>query len=146
LAMLQLTPGNIDGAFNLASVNQQLRRYPEMVSAFDMVKPATPLDKQLVAAGKLTYKSLLDPALRAQAMAALAHLPAAKLSPNQQYDLIQLQLALGQEHAALRLLTSLCAAAPEDCTDLAINPNFQVLHGNPSFERIARRYTTTTLN
>ncbi len=146
LAMLQLTPDNIDAAFSLAFVNQQLRHYPEMMSAFDLVRPTTALDKQLAAAGKLTYKSLLDPALRAQAMDTLAHLPAAKLSPNQRYDLIQLQLALGQEHAALRLLTSLCAAAPEDCTDLAINPNFQVLHGNPSFERIARRYTTTTLN
>lgn len=146
LAMLQLTPDNIDAAFSLAFVNQQLRHYPEMVSAFDLVRPTTALDKQLAAAGKLTYKSLLDPALRAQAMDTLAHLPVAKLSPNQQYDLIQLQLALGQEHAALRLLTSLCAAAPEDCTDLAINPNFQVLHGNRSFEKIARRYTTTTLN
>lgn len=146
LAMLQLTPDNIDGAFNLAFVNQQLRHYPEMVSAFDLVRPTTTLDKQLAAAGKLTYQSLLDPALRAQAMDTLAHLPAAKLSPNQQYDLIQLQLALGQEHTALRLLESLCAAAPEACTDLAINPNFQILHGNPSFERIARRYTTTTLD
>lgn len=43
----------------------------DAVNAFDLARPDTPLAKALVAAGRLTYQSVLDPKLHAQAVAAV---------------------------------------------------------------------------
>ncbi|MGH8272217.1 MAG: tetratricopeptide repeat protein, partial [Gammaproteobacteria bacterium] len=121
-AVSRLEPNLIGTAFNLAFVHRQLHQNSQMVNAFDLVRPGNDDDRQLVAAGKLTYRSLLDPGLRKQALAAVARLPVAKLSPDQQSHVIQMQLALGRNEDALSLLASNCAESPFGCADLAINP------------------------
>ena len=145
LAMIQLSPDDIDSAFYLAFIYQQLHQYQDSVKAFELVKPATVLDRQLVAAARLAYQSLLEPGLRTQALSALESLRRAKLSPAGQIDLLQLYLALGEKQAALQLLSGLCPGDPAGCSDLAINPVYQPLHGDPHFERFAKHYTTITL-
>ena len=144
-ALINLSPHDTDAAFSLAFAYAQLDRVQDAAAAFDQVKPATALDQQLLDAGRLTYQSLLKPALRPQAMAALGTLRRAKLSPSSQGDLMQLYLALDDTEPVLQMLSGNCANDPIDCIDLAINPLWQPLHGNPRFEKLAKQYTTLTL-
>lgn len=146
VAIMRLSPEEIDSAFYLAFIDQQLHRDTDMVTAFDRVKPVTALDRQLVKAGRLTYASLLKPARRGQALRAVAQLRGARLSPDAQSDLLQLYVALGDNQDALTLLPGYCANDPTACNDLAINPVFDPLHGEPRFAMLAKRYTTITLH
>ena len=143
--LVRLSPHNIDSAFGLAFAYTQLQRGENAVKAFDLVRPNTALDKQLVEAGRLSYQALLEPELRPKALAALQHLRHAHISSTAQADLLQLFLALGEKDAALRMLPGFCAASPVGCSDLAINPTYAPLHGNPRFEKLSKRYTTMTL-
>ncbi len=144
-ALIKLSPHDTDAAFYLAFAYAQLNRVQDAAAAFDQVKPATALDQQLVDAGRLTYQSLLKPALRPQAMAALDKLRRAKLSPSSHGDLMQLYLALDDTEPVLQMLPGNCANDPFSCIDLAISPLWQPLHGNPRFEKLAKQYTTLTL-
>ncbi len=143
-ALLRLDPTGVDSAFGLAFAYQQLRQLPMAVKAFDRVQPANAPDRAQVAAGRLTYQALLDPALRPQALAALQHLGRDASNPDVASNLLQLYLALGETQSALPLLESLCAATPIGCSDLAINPLYRALHGDPRFEALAKKYTTVT--
>ncbi|MGB9429133.1 MAG: hypothetical protein WCC11_04550 [Gammaproteobacteria bacterium] len=145
LAVIRISPDQIDSAFILAFIYRTLQRNQDMVNAFDLVKPSTPLDKQLVDAGRLAYRSLLEPGLHPQALAALESLRHVKLSPYSKLDLVQLYLALGKSSPALTLLTAACPSAPVVCADLAIDPVYAPLRGNPHFEKLSREYTTVTL-
>lgn len=144
--MIQLSPQEIDAAFYLAFAYQQLQRGQDAVAAFDQVKPASSLDKQLVDAGRLTYQSRLKPGLRAQALAALERLRRAKLSPFAQFDLLQLYLALDETEPVLQMLPRSCAIARDACNDLAIDPLYRPLHGDPRFEKLSKQYTITTVS
>jgi hypothetical protein len=139
-------PKNTDAAFLLAFAYTQMQRGEDAVKAFDLVQPPTPLDKQLIDAGRLTYRALLQPSLRAEALAALDPLRRADISPIEQVDLIQLFLALGEKRPALELLPGFCtASSPVGCNDLAINPIYSPLRGDPLFEKLSKQYTTVTL-
>ena len=144
--LLKLDPKVVDSAFALAYAYQQLHQYDKMVAAFEMVTPTTRLDRQLVHAGRLTYRALGDFALRPQALAALRHLSRRQANPDVAGNLLQLYLALGDTQSALQLLENYCPATPIGCNDLAVSPIYQALHGNPHFEALAKKYTTVTLN
>ena len=144
-ALNRLSPHNIDAAFYLAFAYTETQRGEDAVKAFDRVQPSTSLDKQLVKAGRLTYQALLTPSLRPKALAALVRLRRANISPTAQADLLQLVLALGKKGAALQMLPDFCAASPVGCSDLGINPMYALLHGDPRFGKLAKRYTTVTL-
>ena len=117
-----------------------------MVAAFDLVTPATMLDRQLVHAGRLTYRALGDPALRPEALAAFRRLSRYQANPDVAGNLLQLYLALGETRAALQLLENYCPATPIGCNDLAVSPIYQALHSNPRFEALAKKYTTVTVD
>ncbi|MGB9430387.1 MAG: tetratricopeptide repeat protein [Gammaproteobacteria bacterium] len=144
-ALIKLDPTVVDSAFGLAFAYQQLHQYERMVAAFNLVKPATPLDREQVEAGRLTYRALTDPALRPQALAALKALARHQSNQDVASNLLQMYLALGEPLPALALLESSCPAYPVGCSDLAINPVYRALHGNPRFEALAKKYTTVTL-
>ncbi|MGH8377663.1 MAG: tetratricopeptide repeat protein, partial [Gammaproteobacteria bacterium] len=143
-ALNRLSPHDIDAAFGLALAYTQMQRGEEAVKAFDLVQPATALDGQLVDAGGLTYQALLQPSLRPKALAALDKLRHARISPSAESDLLQLYLALGEKETTMQLLAGLCATAPVVCSDLAINPVYASLHGDPYYENLAKQYTTVT--
>jgi hypothetical protein len=143
--MIKLSPHDIDSAFGLAFAYTEMQRGEDAVKAFDRVQPATALDKQLVDAGRLTYQARLEPALRAKALAALDALHRAHISPLSQGDLLQLVLALGENATAMQMLPGICAASPVACSDLAINPMYTPLRGDPRFEKLSKQYTTVTL-
>ncbi|MBU6420595.1 MAG: tetratricopeptide repeat protein [Gammaproteobacteria bacterium] len=145
LALNRLSPHGIDAAFYLAFAYAEMQRGEDAVKAFDLAQPSTALDRKLIEAGRLTYQTRLEPTLRPKALAALASLSHAKLSPFSQSGLIQLYLALGEKETAMSMLPGLCAAAPIACNDLAINPEFITpLHDDPHFEKLAKQYTTIT--
>ncbi|MGH8190533.1 MAG: hypothetical protein ACREP2_03710 [Rhodanobacteraceae bacterium] len=144
-AILLLSPKNVDGAFLLAFAYQQLHQDESAAKAFDLAEPSSPLDQLQVQAGRLTYQSLLSPALRPQAVAAVGRLRKAKLSPYSQRNLIQLYLALGETAPALQLLGSLCPSYPIACSDLTVFPMFRPLRNDPRFEQLSRRYTIKPL-
>lgn len=144
-ALAKLAPHYIDTAFGLAFAYTQMRRGEDAVKAFDAVRPATALDQQLVDAGRLTYRALLQASLRTTAQAALDALGREKLNPHASNALAQLYLALGDKQDALERLPGLCSAVPVGCADLAINPVFAPLHGNRQFEKLAQQYTTVTV-
>ncbi|MGH8403552.1 MAG: hypothetical protein ACRESO_09150, partial [Gammaproteobacteria bacterium] len=143
--LLRLDPTDVDSAFGLAYAYQQLHRYDKMVAAFDRVQPATVVDKEQVAAGRLTYQALGNPALRPQALASLEALSRHQSNQDVAGNLLQLYLALGQSAPALQLLESSCPADPLGCNDLAINPIYQALRAEPRFQTLAKKYTTATL-
>lgn len=64
-ALIRLDPTSADSAMGLALIYSLLHRNAEAVKAFDLVQPKTELAKALVAAGQLTYQSLLEPKLNA---------------------------------------------------------------------------------
>jgi adenylate cyclase len=142
----KLDPKVVDSAFTLAYAYQQLHQYDKMVSAFDLVTPATTLDRQLVRAGRLTYRALGDSALRPRALAALKRLSRSQANPDVAGNLLQLYLALDETKAALQLLENYCPATPIGCNDLAVSPIYQALHGSPRFEALAKKYTTVTVD
>ncbi len=143
-ALLRLNPTDVDSAFQLAYAYQQLHQSDKMLAAFDLVKPATAVDKQQVAAGKLVYRAVQDPALRPQGLAALEDLSRHQSSPDVASNLLQLYLALGQNAPSLQLLESFCPADPVACSDLAINPIYRALRPDPRFQRLAKKYSTET--
>lgn len=145
LALNKLAPHSIDAAFYLAFAYTRMQRGADAVKAFDLIRPTSTAARGLVEAGRLTYQALLDPSLRPRALDALGKLRHAAASPYAQGDLLQLYLALGDKRTALELLPAICAAGPVGCNDLAFNPLYDPLHGNPQFEALARQYTTESL-
>jgi serine/threonine-protein kinase len=145
LALMKLAPHSADSALGLALVYSLLHRPEDAVKAFDMAKPDTELAKAVVAAGRLTYQSVLDPKLHAQALAAVDALrKRSDLDPLSMGDVIQLDLALGRNGTALELLPKICAAMPVGCTNLSINPTLLPLRGQPAFEALVKKYDTVS--
>jgi len=145
LALMKLAPHSADSALGLALVYSLLHRPEDAVKAFDMAKPDTELAKAVVAAGRLTYQSVLDPKLHAQALAAVDALrKRSDLDPLSMADVIQLYLALGRNDTVLELLPKICAAMPVGCNNLSINPMLLPLRGQPAFEALVKKYDTVS--
>ncbi len=144
--LLRLDPPGVDSAFYLAYAYQQLQQADKTLMGFDRVQPATDLDKQQVAAGRLAYRAAQDPTLRPQALAALDALSRHQSNPDVAGNLLQLYLALGQSAPALQLLESYCPADPIGCDDLAINPMYWALRADPRFQQLAKKYNIETLD
>lgn len=144
-ALRKLNPKNVDSAFGLAYAYLQLRQPDKMVVAFNQVKASTPLDQEQVDTGRLTYRALADPALRPRALAALKNLNRHQSNLDVAGNLLLMYLPLGEAAAALRLLERICPADPIGCNDLGVNPAYQSLHGDPRFQKLAKKYTTVTV-
>ncbi len=144
-ALIRLDPTSADSAMGLALIYSLLHRSAEAVKAFDLIQPKTELAKALVAAGQLTYQSLLEPKLHAQALAAVESLRRrTDLDPGSLGDVMQLELALGQNASVLEQLPKNCASAPVGCNDLSINPVYVPLHGQPRFQALVKQYDTVS--
>ncbi|MBS0380955.1 MAG: hypothetical protein JSR56_00865 [Proteobacteria bacterium] len=143
---LKLDPANADSAFALAFARQQLHQYDQMVAAFDRVRPSNPLDAQQIDAGRLVYRSLVDPAIRTRALAAIRQLAAHQSNQDVAGNLLQLYLALGETEPAQQLLEVSCPTDPVGCSDLAVNPMYQSLRGNLRFQKLEKKYNTTTVD
>lgn len=144
-ALLRLDPHSADSALGLAQTYALLHRNAEAVKAFDLVQPETPLAKALVAAGKLAYASVLDPARHAEAQAAVAALARrTDLDPNSLGDVMQLQLVLGDKASVLARLPGFCASFRVACNDLSVYPMWIPLHGDPKFEALVKQYDTVS--
>ncbi|MES2403486.1 MAG: hypothetical protein V4567_03990 [Pseudomonadota bacterium] len=145
LALMKLAPHSADSAINLALVYSLLHRPEDAVKAFDLAQPETPLAKALVAAGRLTYQSVLDPKLHAQALAAVDALQKrSDLDPASMSDVLVLYVALGQNATALDLLPKFCAAVPVACNDLSANPLWLPLRGQPAFQALVKKYDASS--
>ncbi|MGH8126708.1 MAG: tetratricopeptide repeat protein, partial [Rhodanobacteraceae bacterium] len=83
--------------------------------------------------------------LRPQALAAVQQLAHYQSNPGMASNLLQLWLALGENDQALKQLQGLCLATPIGCNDLAINPLYVPLRTDPAFQKLAKRYTTATV-
>jgi tetratricopeptide (TPR) repeat protein len=141
----RLLPHNPGIALSLAQTYGLLHRHEDAVKAFDLATPDTVLGKAIVAAGRLTYQSLLDPKLRPQALAALDALSQRPdLDPPSTSDMIQLYAVLGEKRAVLGLLPGMCTSIPAACSDLSVNPIWLPLRGDSTFEALVKRYDTTS--
>ena len=144
-AVLRLDPHSADNAQGLAQTYALLHRNAEAVKVFDLAQPETPLAKALIAAGRLSYESVLDPARHADALAAVEALGRrTDLDPASLGDVIELYLALGEKRSALALLPGLCASQPVYCSDLSVNPVWLPLRGDPRFEALVKQYDTVS--
>lgn len=145
LAQIKLAPHSADNVFLLALNYSLLRRNEEAVNAFDLAQPDTPLAKALVAAGRLTYQSVLDTKLHMPALATVNALrKRSDLDPTSTYDVIQLYLLLGEKNTALDMLPKLCASEPGFCNDLSVYPLFLPLRADPRFQQLVRKYDTVS--
>ncbi|HWG67605.1 MAG TPA: tetratricopeptide repeat protein, partial [Rhodanobacteraceae bacterium] len=141
LALVKLAPHSVSAAFGLAQNYALLHRDRDAVEAFDLVYPETALGKQLAAAGKLAYQSILDSKLRPQALAAADTLrKRSDLDPDSLYNLFMVYLVLDEKGVALDLLDRSCAPTPFSCNDFAVNPTYIPLRGDPRFEALERKY------
>jgi len=144
-ATLRLDPHSADSALGLALNYALLHRDAEAVKAFDLAQPETPLAKALIAAGRLAYQSVLDPARHAEALAEVEALDRrADLDPFSLLDVIQLYLALGEKRSALARLPGLCASFRIVCYDLSVHPLWLPLRGDPKFEALVKQYDTVS--
>ena len=144
LALMRLVPESPDSAFGLAMNYALLRRNEDAVKAFDLATPTTPLARQLVAAGRLAYQSVLDPKLRPRAVVAVDALRKRNdLGPGALGNLAQIYSLLGEKSTVLELLPTLCMGSPAACSDLSLNPVFRPLHDEPKFRQLVKRYDTT---
>ncbi len=144
-ALIRLDPASVDGAFGLAYAYQQLHQYDPMVAAFDLVKPATPVDREQVTTGRLAYRAVADPALRPQALAALKDLSRHQSNQAVAGNLLVMYASLGEHGALLQALETLCPAIPVACNDLAISPMYTALRANPRFQKLVKQYNTVTV-
>lgn len=144
-ALARLNPAYVDSAFLLTFAHRQLHQYDAVAGAFGLVHPANPVDREQVAAGRLVYRSLENPALRPQAIAALRDLSKHQSNLDVAGNLLQLWLALDQKADALDLLKELCPADPVACRDLAVTPVCAPLRGQPAFRQLAKKYSVATL-
>lgn len=143
LALTKLAPRGPTTAFGLAQDYALLHRHQDAIEAFDLVHPDTALGRQLVAAGKLAYQSVLDPTLRPRALAAADSLyQRSDLDPDSLYNLFVVYLVLDKKGVALNLLDRSCAPAPFACSDFAVNPTYIPLRGDPRFEAMAKKYAS----
>ena len=144
-ALMKLTPHSADSAMSLALVYSLLHRPEDAVKAFDLAQPDTPLAKALVAAGRLTYQSVLDPKLHAQALAAVDALRKRfDLDPNSMGDVLLFYSALGQNDTVLDQLPKFCATIPVACGDLSVNPVWLPLRGKAEFQALVKKYDTVS--
>jgi tetratricopeptide (TPR) repeat protein len=142
-ATLRLDPKSADTALGLAETYALLHRNAEAVKAFDLAQPETPLAKALIAAGRLSYQSVLDPARHAEALVAVQALGRrAELDPSSLGDVIQLDLVLGEKHSALARLPGMRASFRVACSDLSVNLLYLPLRGEPKFEALVKQYDT----
>jgi TolB-like protein/Flp pilus assembly protein TadD len=145
MAQLKLAPHNADNAMVLAQTYSLLNRGQDAVEVFDLAQPDTPLAKALIAAGRLTYRSVLNPKLHAQALVAVNALHRrSDLDPFSTGDVIQLYLALGRNDTALELLPEECSNQPIGCSDLSVNPMYVPLRGQPAFQALVKKYDTVS--
>ncbi|MDE2108613.1 MAG: hypothetical protein KGJ20_05330, partial [Gammaproteobacteria bacterium] len=80
-----------------------------------------------------------------QALAAVEALGRrADLDPASMYDVIQLELALGQNPTALEQLPKFCASFPVACSDISISPVWLPLRGDPRFQALVKQYDTVS--
>jgi TolB-like protein/Tfp pilus assembly protein PilF len=143
-ALARMSPSP-DTAFGLAQNYALVHRDADAVKAFDLARPTTEQATQLVAVGKLAYQSVLDPKLRPQARAALETLrERTELDPTSLADLLQVYLILDEKNAALALLSKLIALTPQSYSDLAVNPLFIPLRGDPAFHALVEKYDTSS--
>ncbi|HEX6614539.1 MAG TPA: hypothetical protein VF022_11800, partial [Rhodanobacteraceae bacterium] len=141
-ALMKLAPHSAHTAMLLALTYSLLHRPEDAVKAFDLAQPDA---KALVAAGRLTYQSVLDPKLHARALAAVDALrQRSALEPASMGEVIQLYLALGRNDTALELLPSFCATIPLECNDLSVNPLGLPLRGQPAFQALVKKYDTAS--
>lgn len=144
-ATVRLDPTSADSVFELALTYALLHRDAGAVKVFDLAQPKTELAKALITAGRLTYQSVLDPKLHAQALVAVDSLrQRTDLDPFSMGDVLQLELVLGENKTALEQLPKLCAAVPIGCGDLSVNPTWIPLHGDPRFEALVQQYDTVS--
>ncbi|TAN07837.1 MAG: hypothetical protein EPN38_04555 [Rhodanobacteraceae bacterium] len=144
-ALMRLDPTSADSAMGLAQTYALLHRDADAVKAFDRAQPKTELAKVLIAAGRLTYQSVLDPKLHAQALAAVEALrQRTDLDPTSMRDVIQLELALGQNTSVLEQLPKYCASIRVACGDLSVNPQWIPLRGDPRFQALVKQYDTVS--
>jgi serine/threonine-protein kinase len=144
-ALIRLDPASVYGAFYLAYAYQQLHQYDKMVAAFDLVKPATPVDGELVTTGRLVYRAVADPSLRPRALAALKALSRHQSNPYVAANLVGMYASLGEHAALLQTLETFCPAQPVGCNDLAINPFYTALRADPRFQKLVKRYNAVTV-
>ena len=143
--VMRLDPHSADNALGLALTYALLHRNEDAVKAFDLARPDSELGKALIAAGRLSYQSVIDPKLHARALAAVDALhKRPDLDPTSMSDLIQLYLALGANGTALEMLPKMCVAQPFGCNDLSINPLYVPLRGDPHFETLVKKYNTVS--
>ena len=144
-ALMKLTRHNADTAMLLALTYSLLHRPEDAVKAFDLAQPDTELAKALVAAGRLTYQSVLDPKLHAQALVAVDALRRrTDVDPSSMYDVLQFELALDQNATVLDLLPKWCASSPVFCIDLSLFPGWIPLRGDPRFQAPVKQYDTAS--
>lgn len=144
-ALAKLAPHSAYVALNLAQNYALLHQDKDAAKAFDNVQPDTELGEALLKTGRLAYKTVLDPELRAQALAAADALyQRHDLDPASQYDLVQIYLVLGKKERALDLLAKFCKVEPYSCADFGANPTYIPLHGDPRFEALAKKYDPTS--
>jgi TolB-like protein/cytochrome c-type biogenesis protein CcmH/NrfG len=139
--LVRLAPHSAAAAINLAQNYALLRRNEDAVKAFGQVQPDTEIGKATVAAGRLAYQSLLDPNLRAQALAAADRLyQRHDLDLYAQSDLMQIYLVLGKKGPALDLLAKFCKPQPYSCADFEVNPTYNPLRSDPRFKVLEKKY------
>ncbi|HEX7348033.1 MAG TPA: tetratricopeptide repeat protein [Rhodanobacteraceae bacterium] len=144
-ATVRLDPTSADSVLQLALTYTLLHRPADAVKAFDLAQPKAELAKAIIAAGRLTYQSALDPALHAKARAAVAELgQRTDLDPYAMIDVLQLELTLGENAPALEQLPTMCASSPAACSDLSVNPLWVPLRGQPRFDTLVKQYDTVS--
>lgn len=140
-----LQPRNIDADYLLALNESLLHDNQAAVNAFNWVPPRSGFYRQLASAGRLAYRSILDPKLRPKALAAVDALKQwSSLDPTSTADLFQAELVVGEKNAVLAELPGLCSRSPISCADLGSFPLWLTLHGTPSFEALVKKYDTTS--
>lgn len=115
LKLNKLSPHNVLAAFALALSYTQMGRGEDAVKAFDLVQPVTPLDQQMVDAGRMAYQAMLQPTLRPAALAALGRVPRDGLHGVKRMKLIEVYRLLGDKQAAQELMPGFCNDIPGIC-------------------------------
>jgi hypothetical protein len=104
------------------------------------VKTDDLLQAQILDAARLVYLAQETPGLRDQALSSLREVDISKVTGSDKEQLVTLYILVGQKDQAIWLLNQVCENAPETCGDIVVNPSYQMLRSEPTFQKLVKKY------
>lgn len=137
----RLAPENVDAYLEAALLQHLQGHDAAAIRALKTAKPKSPNDARVLEAFRLTYTALHDPRLQVRTVTLLDRISTEKTGSFSQYYAATAYALLGEQTKAVTAVARFCAAIPDSCNDIALDPHYLPLRANPAFQQLAAQYS-----